>query len=60
MIRNLMIDFFLFGLIRWILSILNWFVPNDPRLILFGSNRGKIGPITPRPYLSTLGTNLEY
>ena len=41
MIRNLMIDFFLFGLIRWILSILNWFVPNDPRLILFGSNRGK-------------------
>ncbi len=41
MIRNILIWFVLFGPIRWIFSIINILIPNDPRLVLFGSNRGK-------------------
>ena len=41
MVRNIIIGFVLFGPIRWIFSIMNIFVPNNPRLIIFGSNRGK-------------------
>jgi len=41
MVGNNIIIFVLFGPIRWIFSIINIFIPNDPKLILFGSNRGK-------------------